>query len=59
MEKSNKPKTVEYILKAGKQGASLAIPWLELCTSTTGDAGLIPDWGTKILHAVWHGQNFK
>ena len=30
MEKSNKPKTVEYILKAGKQGASLAIILLNL-----------------------------
>ena len=27
--------------------------WVRLCTSTAGDAGSIPDWGTKILHAVW------
>ena len=59
MEKSDKPKTVEYILKAGKQGYSLEIQWLEPCTSTTGGAGLISGWGTNILHAVWHSQNFK
>ena len=33
--------------------------WLRLCASTAGDAGLIPGQGTKILHALWHGQKKK
>ena len=32
------------------------VQWLRLCTSTAG--GLIPGWGTKILHAAAYGQNF-
>ena len=40
-------------------GASLVVWWLRLCTPTAGRAGLILVWGTKILHAAWHGQNKK
>ena len=31
------------------------VQWLRLCTSNTGDAGLIPGWESKIPHAVRHG----
>ena len=37
-------------------GASLAVQWLRLRASTAGGTGLIPGQGTKILHAMWHGQ---
>ena len=36
---------------------SLAVQWLRLCASTAGGAGSIPGHGTKILHAMQHGQN--
>ena len=35
------------------------VQWLRLCTSNEGNAGLIPDRGTKIPHAVWFGQKNK
>ena len=34
-------------------GTSLVVQWLRLCTSTAQGAGLTPDQGTRILHAVW------
>ena len=37
-------------------GTSLVVWWLRLHASIAGDMGLIPDWGTKIPCAVWHGQ---
>ena len=40
-------------------GTSLAVQWLRLRTSTAGGTGSIPGRGTKILHAVWHGQKEK
>ena len=33
--------------------------WLRLCISTARDVNLILDQGTKILHAVRHGQKKK
>ena len=35
------------------------VPWLRLRISTAGDMSSIPDQGTKILHAVRHGQEKK
>ena len=35
--------------KAGARGTFLGVQWLRLCTSPTGDTGLIPCWGTKTL----------
>ena len=32
------------------------VQWLRLYTANAGVAALIPGWGTKILHAVQHGQ---
>ena len=40
-------------------GTSLAVQWLRLCASTAGGVGSIPGWGTKIPHAVCHGQTMK
>ena len=31
---------------------SLVVQWLRFCTSNAGSVGSIPDWGTKIPHAV-------
>ena len=39
-------------------GTSLVIQWLRLRTSHAGDVNSIPDWGTKIPYATWHGQKF-
>ena len=38
---------------------SLAVQWLRLCASSAGGAGSIPGRGTKIPHAVQHGQILK
>ena len=32
------------------------VQWLGFHASTAGGMGSIPGWGTKILHAVGHGQ---
>ena len=32
------------------------VPWLGLCASTARGTGLIPGWGSKILHAVPCGK---
>ena len=32
------------------------VQWLRLCTSPGEGMGLIPGWGTKILHEAKHGQ---
>ena len=50
---------VKRILWKHMPGISLAVQWLGLHASTAGDQGLIHDWGTKILQAVWHGQKKK
>ena len=34
----------------------MEVQWLGLCASTAGGMGSIPGQGTKIPHAVWHGQ---
>ena len=39
----------------GNSGASLAAQWLRLCTSTAAGSGSSQS-GTRIPHAVWHGQ---
>ena len=41
------------------KGTSLAVQWLRLCLYNAGGTGLIPVWGTKILHASWQGQKKK
>ena len=40
-------------------GTSLAVQCLRLSASTAGGTGLIPGWGTKILHALQRGQKKK
>ena len=37
-------------------GISLVVQQLRLCAPNAGHTGLIPGWGTKILHAPWHGK---
>ena len=39
-------------LKTSKIGTSLMVQWLRLCTSSSGDAGLIPGQGTRIPHKI-------
>ena len=38
------------------QGLPWQVQWLRLCACNAGVAGSIPGWGTKIPHAVPHGQ---
>ena len=38
---------------------SLVVQRLRFCTCIAGSLGLIPGRGTKILHALWHGQKKK
>ena len=54
-KRSRRAKTLEK----EEQGTSLAVQWLRLRTSTAGGSGLIPGRGTKIPHAVQHGQKKK
>ena len=42
-----------------KTGTSMGAQWLRLCAPNAGGSGLIPGWGTKILHAVWYGKKKK
>lgn len=35
------------------------VQWLKLHASTTATTGLIPSWGTKILHATQHSEKNK
>lgn len=39
-----------------KEGTSLVVQWLRPYASSAGDAGSIPDEGTKIPHVASHGQ---
>ena len=39
-----------------KSRISQALQWLRLSNSNAGGTDLIPGQGTKIPHAVWHGQ---
>ena len=40
-------------------GTSLVVQWLRLCAPNAGGMGLVPGWGTKILHATQLGQKKK
>ena len=40
-------------------GTTLVVQWLRLHTSTAGGGGSIPGQGTKISHALGHGQKRK
>ena len=40
-------------------GTSLVVQWLRLHASTAGGGGSIPGQGTKIPHALGHGQKKK
>ena len=48
-----------YVNEVLNLGTSLVVQWLKLHISTVGGTGLIPDHGTKILHATWHSQKNK
>ena len=48
-----------FSLKRFKFGMSLAVLQLRLCVSTARDVGTIPDWGTKIPHAMGRSQKKK
>ena len=37
-------------------GTSLVVQWLRLHAPSARGMGSIPGWGTKTLHATWHGQ---
>ena len=43
-------------VKFQRTGTSMEVQWIEIHTSTIGDMSSIPDWSTKIPHAMRHGQ---
>ena len=43
---------IELLNLNNKDGASLLVQWLGLCTSTARGVGLISGWGTKTSHAA-------
>ena len=45
--------------KSDSAGSSLVVQWVRLCASNAEGVGLISDWGTKILHALWCSQKTK
>ena len=46
-------------IKSISHRSSLAVQWLRLHASTSGDAGSIPDQGTKIPHTRQHDKKKK
>ena len=43
--------------RQSKKGTSLDGPVVKTpCFQCKGSRGLMPDWGTKIVHATWYGQ---
>ena len=42
-----------------RQGSSLVVRWLRLCVSIARGLGLIPGWGTKIMHVSWCSHKIK
>ena len=52
-------KTTAQLSKSDFMGTSLVVQWLKLHDFNAGDMGLIPGWGTKIPHAVQHGQKIN
>ena len=45
--------------KRQRNGDSLVVQWLRLCTSPAGSVGSIPGWETKIPHAECCGQKIE
>ena len=45
-----------FFLRFPALGTSLVVQWLRFCAASAGGTVLIPGWGTKILHHVWHSQ---
>ena len=54
--KEEKKKSHSSWKKKKKRGVSLVVQWFRLRASTAGDMGSIPAWGSKVPHAVCHGQ---
>lgn len=54
-------KNIVYIRWGKERGERdfLVIWWLRLCNANSGGAGLSPDGGTKVLHAVLLSQKIK
>ena len=52
LQKLQRLNTMMKIAIGKKKKTSLAVQWLRLHASNTGVQGLIPDWGTRIPHAV-------
>ena len=49
----------QHFIRSNWYGTSLVVHWLLFCPPTLGGVGLIPDWRTKILYDLWHGQKIK
>ena len=53
------PRCCKVGIKTERSGTSLVIQWLRLQTSNARVMGSIPDWGSKIPHAMRHRQTNK
>ena len=51
--------SIPVLFKIHSLETSLVVQWLRLHAPNVGDMGLIPGWGTKILHAAWHDTKNK
>ena len=52
-------RTTQIIIINKKIGTSLVARWLTLHAPNAGGMGLMPGQGTKILHALSHGQKIN
>ena len=50
---------IHYVISLYGTGTFLVVHWLRLCAPDAESPGLIPGWGTKIPHVIWHGQKVK
>ena len=52
------PQQLPLKCNKNKTGTSLAVQWLRLRASIAGGTALVPDWGTKVPHAVQYSPQF-
>ena len=51
--------TVDSFFQRTGSGPSLGVQWLGPCSSIVGGPGLIPSWGTQILHATEYSEKIE
>ena len=56
VQKASQVRLLNTLVKEPLAQTSLVVQGLIICTSTAEGAGLMPNWGTNILQAMWWGQ---